>query len=58
MPTDVVNYVLGNEIDDDVLVNMTSTPNNVKTLSEALEATRVEKGSNKNASEIGQFKKT
>merc|ERR1719317_32200 len=31
---------------------MTSTPNNVKTLSDALEATRVEKGSNKNASEI------
>ena len=55
MPTDVVNYVLGNDIDDDVLVNMTSTPNKVKVLSEALESTRVEKGSNKNASEIGQF---
>merc|ERR1719376_1015538 len=52
MPTDVVNYVLGNAIDDDVLVNMTSTPNNVKTLSGAFEATREEMDSNKSASEI------
>ena len=58
MPTDVVNYVLGNAIDDDVLVNMTSTPNNVETLSEALEATRVEMDSNKSASEIGQLIET
>ena len=60
MPNDVLNYVLRNKLDDDVLVNMTSTANDVKDLSFAIEATSchgLENENRKNVSKIGQLLK-